>query len=227
MQTHSEGKPVPCHRAFTLIELLVVIAIIAVLASLLVPAVSAALDQARSVACLSDVRQVGIALITEIQRKNSQLFLFANDDGPDDSWASRLPLAFEDGARDVFVCPTHAPNRFSERFTWLTTYGIRIDPPAEYVVNLTTESFALNVDLVERPMAYLHLADTTSRGRGGLAAKQYQHFSASAVGEVHARHKLQANGWFIDGHVETMGRERLESLGIDAEFGQDSVPGYY
>jgi prepilin-type N-terminal cleavage/methylation domain-containing protein/prepilin-type processing-associated H-X9-DG protein len=51
-----------CHKAFTLIELLVVISIIALLIGLLLPALAAARDTARSSACLSNLRQVGIAL---------------------------------------------------------------------------------------------------------------------------------------------------------------------
>lgn len=55
------GGPERCCRAFSLIEVLVVIAILAILASLLIPALGRAKSQAYNAVCVSNLRQLGVA----------------------------------------------------------------------------------------------------------------------------------------------------------------------
>jgi prepilin-type N-terminal cleavage/methylation domain len=92
--------------AFTLIELLVVIAIIAILASIAVPAVNGALKRGTSAACLSNLRQIGIATIA--YAVDNDMFLPAAGGGGSPGWA--VDIASYTGVdskrnKSIFVCP--------------------------------------------------------------------------------------------------------------------------
>ena len=141
---------------------------------------------------------------------------------PGVTWASILSTNQNLRPFEIFVCPTYAPRRFTN---WFKTYGVRLDPLPENTAGDFGE--ILKTDSVARPSEYLHLADTTSRGRQGIGSEQYYYFRVDAEKQVHARHDRKANGLFIDGHVESARRNRLESLGIISLYSADTVPAYY
>jgi len=74
--THKSPRPLHSNSipaAFTLIELLLVIALIATLAGLLLPALGRAKEAGRATACLSNLRQAGVALQLYTQDHNNRL----------------------------------------------------------------------------------------------------------------------------------------------------------
>ncbi len=93
---------------FTLIELLVVISIIAILISILLPALSGAKKRGQQVVCSSNLRQMGIGLTDYIQNNEGYYPGDHREDGQGSHimWNQRLRNLW-DGESDVFRCPTN------------------------------------------------------------------------------------------------------------------------
>ncbi|QOV92415.1 type II secretion system protein [Humisphaera borealis] len=114
LQKH--GKHGHQQKAFTLVELLVVIGVIALLISILLPALNRAREQAQASVCLSNLRQIGAAL-TLYNNENhgynvpSYTMTGTNSGVPLEGWACILDAlnyvkAAEGSGNSVYACPS-------------------------------------------------------------------------------------------------------------------------
>lgn len=96
------GRPPEIAPGFTLIELLVVLAVLCVLAALLFPVFSAVRERGRRTACLSNERQLGLALM-QYAYDNGEQFPFGPIANPGTGWAGDCLPYIKDTA--LFRCP--------------------------------------------------------------------------------------------------------------------------
>lgn len=195
-------------KKFTLIELLVVIAIIAILAAMLLPALSKAREKSKSAACRNNLKQVIQFVLMYADDNEGRLPKYYEHDYPytyvlfgrQSSW-SKIPAI-----KNSFACPSLPYNSSAGlyRNQFAQVYGILISSSGGY--NLKTCKSPSQSWLFGDSYSYSKFKST------GIVAQMYGVYSASTAppdgGLFHARHEQSANIAFADGHVEgVMGPE--------------------
>lgn len=214
------------NKAFTLIELLVVIAIIAILAAILFPVFARARENARKAACMSNLKQIGLAVMMYTQDYDERypmgdLYPVLNSGG---RWYDLLqPYA---KSRQVFACPTSGPVLANCSYGWNiagtwhgTANGLaNAGNGFGYIASTPYtpgNAIGLSQSAVQQPSTTILISDPSSNGYGGNGVDAIGYLTESYIPVLHGGQPFinvantpvtdfsgGGNYLFADGHVK-------------------------
>ena len=193
---------------FTLIELLIVIAIIAILASMLLPALGKARDVAKKASCLNNIKQVGTAALFYFEDYNYVLayngakrfdeYLIGNTSAP--QYIKTNSFLFGTGATGPvcnYACPAVSAETMREGGTTNSKYYIGF---STYYVSIGINGTCANTNVLRnknrftRPDRLMYFMDSYgNRVWPGIEAQYTPRFG----------HGNSANVFYLDGHADS------------------------
>ncbi len=200
-------------KRFTLIELLVVIAIIAILASMLLPALNKARDKARATNCVSNLRSLGTMLRVYLDENRNFIMPSGNVDvagisSTDYRWQDYLYAShygvtkekncFADKSitpvqpKNLFRCPAWVPIDSTTTTYYLSHYSINRCFASDEVIRKSSQ--------IKSPSARVTMLDGASLREQGRRA---------ATHAIWERHGGRQNFVYADGHAAALKMQEI------------------
>ncbi len=220
----------PQLSAFTLIELMVTIAIIAVLSTVAIPAIQGATTSSKSSACLSNLRQIGLATLAYASDKNYELPPAGTGGSPE--WALAIAPYASDPKRSkgIFVCPDcDLPVQNAGSNEVAVTYGMhgglmpKSGPSARLHMVPRPAEVILAADMCQNPgnkgwspYSIENPPVFKGGGRAGTAGVEMEDPISTAIDAdkgnsawIRYRHNGRANVLMCDGHAESIAKGKI------------------